>query len=591
MVLPISTAAPNAGVDIADPFEMWYAVVDKQPTTAVAYAWPADYGFSTDATGSTFISPDPTVTWSSVRLGSPPGVTCAGDVELTALQVGTENTPTSKIEFTALPASENLDTNVFFVRPKNIRLGGDLPAGSIEAKVFVANWGTQVLDETFWRPITPTDPNDVQTNRDNIAPGEVAGVGPPRNDIHFKWAMPVAERCKYSPSTDPLCQPLRGMHQCILVQLSSTSSLVFRNQSVARNMDFVSTASPFSRTAEVSVIGLEPIADGRERRDVYLYVETVNMPAVVTSALPATDTIIVVGRDIRIVATRDTAIRTEWGIVKLARGDTAVFPTKDTIVLSGQSSEAPLGALQRAAATGRLTTEDIDKHAPTFRVHAFHTTGDTLTLNGVKVPVLEPQSSFGYWVSHSGEVTGWSYRLEGARLSKIAPNYYKIEVPNNGTTTLTTIIEAREFSRFAFSLHAGLSYPTGNFKNTHDQGWGATADLEYWLSAKFGIAALFGYHRFEDTSAAKTKLELYHGSGALEYRLTTGSPSIIVDAGGGYYSFRPGSSDLGLHAGATLDFAINQHLSLGVNGRAHSVSTSGSKTTFYAVQAGGRYRW
>jgi hypothetical protein len=234
-----------------------------------------------------------------------------------------------------------------------------------------------------------------------------------------------------------------------------------------------------------------------------------------------------------------------------------------------------------------MTTDEVDASVPTYRIHAYHSTRDSLG----RVPILEAQTSFGYWVRHDGPIVGWRHRIEGERIVKLAPNYYKIEVPNNGRAVITTIIEAVEFPRFALSLHGGLSYPTGNLKNTHDRGWGATADLEYWLSRRVGIAALFGYHRFPDTAAANPDLELFHGSAALEYRLTTGSPSIVIDAGGGYYSFRPGSNDPGAHAGATVEFDVSQTVSLGVNGRAHSVSTSGSNTTFYALQAGGRIRW
>src|SRR6185312_4062197 len=144
MVLPITASGLDDGLDIADPFEMWYAVVNVVDaganTTATPYAWPAVYELVVLPNGSIDVLPNPNLTWSTVRLGNPPGVSCAGDVELTSVQIGTENNPASQIEFTALPDPQNLDTNVFYVRPKNIRSAGALATGSIEAKVFIANW-------------------------------------------------------------------------------------------------------------------------------------------------------------------------------------------------------------------------------------------------------------------------------------------------------------------------------------------------------------------------------------------------------------------------------------------------------------------
>lgn len=597
MVLPISNGGLNAGLDLQDPFEMWYALVDQKATTAALHPWPAAFGFSTDAAGANPSGLNPNQTWGLIRLGAPAGVTCTADVELTPLQVGTENLPSSKILFTAPPATANLDTNVFFARPKNIRpVGGAvLPAGSIQARIFVANWGTQVLDETFWREITPTDPADVQHNLGSIAAGDVAGAGPPRNDIHFRWAMAMPERCMYFPSSDPNCLPRRQDHQCILVQLSSAaapqSPLVFRNQSVARNMDFVSTMSPFRRTAEVSVVGLAPLADGRPTRDVYLNVETVNMPAVVTSAPTVVDTVVVPGRDVMIVAGRDTALKLEWGVVRLARGDTALIPTKDTIVLSGETPVERMEALRRAADGGRLTMDDVDAHAPTYRIYAYHTTGDSITIDGLRLPLLEAQTSFGYWVRHDGEITGWKHRLEGEHLVKVAPNYYKIEVPNNGTTTVTTTIEALEFRRYALSLHAGVSLPHGTSNTTHNPGFGITADAEYWWTRKFAVAALLGYHRFGG-EAANPDLDLFHASAALEARVITGRPSVLVDAGGGFYRFSPGGgTDPGVHAGVGVEFDVRPTVALGATGRVHTVFTTGSNTTFSSLQVGGRIRF
>ena len=84
---------------------------------------------------------------------------------------------------------------------------------------------------------------------------------------------------------------------------------------------------------------------------------------------------------------------------------------------------------------------------PVYLVHVWHVTGQTFTdHNGATRKVLEPQTSFGYYLEHEGALFGWNHKLTGPGLVEIAPNFYKISIPDNGTATVTTQIEARETS-------------------------------------------------------------------------------------------------------------------------------------------------
>ena len=76
-------------------------------------------------------------------------------------------------------------------------------------------------------------------------------------------------------------------------------------------------------------------------------------------------------------------------------------------------------------------------------------------------------------ISRDGEIAGWKHRLEGANLEEIAPNFYRLSVPNDSFATVTTIIEAIEPKRFAVSLHGGVSIPHGSFGRAFDPGFGA----------------------------------------------------------------------------------------------------------------------
>src|SRR5262249_42502691 len=83
--------------------------------------------------------------------------------------------------------------------------------------------------------------------------------------------------------------------------------------------------------------------------------------------------------------------------------------------------------------------EFFTKTMPTFVVHAYADTGNRYTLNGKTVPVLDPLTSFGQYVSHDanteGPVFGWDASLEpvsGTSFQKVGVNTYRLRIPNEG---------------------------------------------------------------------------------------------------------------------------------------------------------------
>jgi len=159
-----------------------------------------------------------------------------------------------------------------------------------------------------------------------------------------------------------------------------------------------------------------------------------------------------------------------------------------------------------------------------------------------------------------------------------------------GTGFRKTIDLSREQGPFALSLHAGIGVPHSAFKNAYDGGVGITFNLERRLSDRFRFAALFGFQRF-DSVTTSAHLDVSHVSGSLEAFLTPGPLAVFVDAGGGMYRFRPGDTKPGAHAGLGVEFEPSLSLALGVSYRVHTVFTTGAKTTFSTIQAGGRVKF
>ena len=96
---------------------------------------------------------------------------------------------------------------------------------------------------------------------------------------------------------------------------------------------------------------------------------------------------------------------------------------------------------------GEVTQAQIEAVVPTYIVHVYHDTGTRLRVGGMDRPVLTEQGAFGYYLSHTGSLTGWQHELvgEGFTLEQLATDFYRIKkLPNDGSVTVVTRITARE---------------------------------------------------------------------------------------------------------------------------------------------------
>jgi hypothetical protein len=174
--------------------------------------------------------------------------------------------------------------------------------------------------------------------------------------------------------------------------------LTFSRASAFRNMDFVA-ASTFKRTADVSVNGLGPINPGATHRDVYLFVETLNMPKVTTPGWQARFNRLVGAPGQRTLATARVSI-------------------------------------------SNLPYSQIIQTVPVYIVRAYYDTGATMQTKSGKRKVLQPETSFGYFVIPHNDVAGWVHTLQGA--TEIGPNWYRISAANDTPSKITTTINPEE---------------------------------------------------------------------------------------------------------------------------------------------------
>jgi hypothetical protein len=230
---------------------------------------------------------------------------------------------------------------------------------------------------------------------------------------------------------------------------------------------------------------------------------------------------------------------------------------------------------------------------PTYRVHVYHDTGNVLSIGGTARPVLRYQTSFGYEVNHQGELTGWRHGIDGAGLELLAPNWYRIQVPNNGEVPVTTTIEAVEpggaAHPWSLSLHAGATLLVGPSRNRYNTGLGGGLDIEFLLGTSFALEAFVGLEQLpgKGGTADLRVAELYLSAKLFPFQAPI-RPFAL--AGGGAYGLDPGSWNAGVHAGLGLQLDLSANFAVEATAKYHHLPGASPVLQFVTVHAGLRLR-
>jgi hypothetical protein len=169
------------------------------------------------------------------------------------------------------------------------------------------------------------------------------------------------------------------------------------------------------------------------KRDVYLYVDTANMPPELQPGgqTPSGGAI--------------TPQRGAGGPPTLAAVATRAV-TGSTCSCSPSDYYHPCTCADEIEEANRiydLTAYERNKAvAPTAIIRGYYDTGSRLTVNGKQRPILASMVSFGYFVDHQGPVVGWKNALTGAE--QITPDFYVIRVANNSAAPIGVRVEALE---------------------------------------------------------------------------------------------------------------------------------------------------
>jgi opacity protein-like surface antigen len=605
MKIPITNNVANAGLDTAvffpasGTFRLYVNVLSTNTitNTTTQDPWPAGVlvvpGISTFLTRNT-----PAVSsWGTTSFNSRPD--CDG-VSLDMLQIGIDdpNNPGTLISnirrfdpagpgtFTEpdlaaclarapdfnWPAQQG-PSNAFVAKPLNGMVG---TTAKVSATFRLWHWG--IPGTTEWTkigeanpplvpsPLVPADVTNHPAAQQNINAGQTG-------NLVSNWKLSYRWSCIYKFKSN----------QCMQVDLDSNDpNTRFKVKTAHRNMAFV-PASRFEQQARISGVQGEPPA-GRSQHEYVITVET-----------------------------------DEQGRLAPRRKDDPVI-TNTPGAQSRQSSTRPSTAVRRLQSR-ELANEALRQfgrrvtNLGTWIARGTLRTGKTINMGGVEHEYVRRAGDFGYVAGHTGSIHGWRFAFEGNGLRQASPGVYTLDVPPGGEAFVNTVIETldadraedddddgdipadADSKRFGLSLHAGASIPHPDLSSGFDPGPNFGVDLEYRLSNRVSLEALYGFNRFRGEDFGFVSLpdiNLHQLSGNVKVFGGSGSVRPFLNGGGGAYVFDGGGgTDTrgGANLGGGVQFNLTPTFAVEGSYNFHSVFTPGSNVKFSTLQGGVRFRF
>lgn len=397
------------------------------PGHDIFYVWPA--GSSTAASAPTAPEPYWPDSWGAVQLDA----ACPA-VSLAVTDIGASRPPNPGEDPATLPLGGEISRTaptMFHARPWN-NTGQAAP--QLTARFRLADWGSQ--PGTF---NTPGDGwKDLAELQQSWNPGGVT----PATTVD----IPTGQRGEINQIAGPPSAAWLANHhphQCLYVELlgkGGGAPVLLSPDSAWRNFQ-IAPASEWKGKARLSIAGLSRTRDGR--RDLYLYLVPTAMPKTPADRAPPPI------RRADILPVQDQRAELELRATGrlIRRPDNPREPRK----ILAPIQMKPIELRRRLIVP--LPSHSLDRIGlPTYQVHVYHDTGLRVRgPRGDEVRVLAPQGSFGYTVTHAGDLeqTLWAQLSEldgadGRRLVRVSDHFYRFTLDDGGSADLTTRILAQD---------------------------------------------------------------------------------------------------------------------------------------------------
>lgn len=458
-----------ASLAVSPPFKVFHGLrTDHGAPLGVVQLTSSNIGGATfdpltDSVGTDTIIPKSSMSWTTEV--DPAAPVCTSGITFSTANVGvfSGGSLTNVISgcggTTACPAAGQ--TNQFRVEAQNV----PDPVGqahTVRARIRIADWGSTYADwkHAPWKEI-PNLPHDVFT-----LPESTLAADP---NWQFNWSGGVAT-IDYTcvAAAGDYCPKLQNIdtedHQCMLVELAADPTnnndpaYWFARNALYRNMNYtgLSTAAV---PATINIVGMKNATGGARDRDIYLYVQMSNMPDHGQEAIWLD---VENMEEARRYAThpppvppqadqRDIRRKYSAEALKRMKKDPA-FARKAAAVAAARAKQVASriggGPLNRYSVPVMSPEQALSDVWPTYKVRVYYDTGKTTKNDDGEVRrILSPMTPFGFYLTHQGPLYGFTHKLEGlagAQLDQVAPNIYKVRVPNEGSVRVQTTITAEE---------------------------------------------------------------------------------------------------------------------------------------------------
>jgi hypothetical protein len=351
----------------------------------------------------------------------PPGITISSN----SVGVLSGGSLTSNVNTCPIPPNPpgTTCTNTFRVEAQNVPASAT--AFSLRTRIRVADWGSTIADPNApW--IDFGIPPDIFVN-----PGPFPN--PPWQWAQAGTTVDIDYTCGLSGSSR-YCPALPGssqQHQCMLVEIAPSPAAmgapgfnIAPPAAVYRNMDF-GTLSSLHEPATISLKGLQKVTKAARDRDVYIYLDTRNMPPH--------------AREPREIPQKPLEVARAYAI----RPPPAPRPNPNAGKRDAAVAGNPPGLLDLPLLTG---DQALTQAYPTYRVFVYYDSGETVTVKGKVQKLLVPMVPFGFYLNHVGPFFGFNHSLEflSGGATEIAPNFWVIHVANEGEVKVRTNVTAEE---------------------------------------------------------------------------------------------------------------------------------------------------
>jgi hypothetical protein len=309
--------------------------------------------------------------------------------------------------------------NTFRVEAQNVPAGA--ASFALRTRIRVADWGSTIADPNApW--IDFGIPPDVFVKDPTYFTSPTWAWTQSGSTVDIDYLCSVTAGARYCP----LLPGSTLQHQCILVEIAPSPDAVgtpgFNIQppaAVYRNMEF-GTLSTLREPATINLKGLQKITHAAMDRDVYIYVDTQNMPPPMRTPLEIA----------------------QWPL-PIARAYAMHPPAVPQPNPDGAKRGNPPGPLDLPLLTGDQALAQV---YPTYRVFVYYDSGKTVTVGTKVQKVLVPMVPFGFYLNHPGKFFGFRHGLDflDGLATEIAPNFYVIHVANEGAVHIRTNVSTED---------------------------------------------------------------------------------------------------------------------------------------------------